>query len=192
MNTKTIIELESKGNRTRTQEVVISSHQHLSARLQRITMLATLPFSSYHRRLIASLTLAYITVATSFEVPFPQSASQIRSTIVSDNNIATPSTSSASSLPTPITQTVQLSTGTKAEVISCHPKRRQQSNFFDTLFFGAVDKKNVEKKPVLVFLHGSFHASWCWAEYYMPFFAERGYECVAFSLQGTGGTPGKF
>ena len=26
----------------------------------------------------------------------------------------------------------------------------------------------------------------------MPFFAERGYECVALSLQGTGGTPGKF
>eukprot|EP00571_Detonula_confervacea_P008672 CAMPEP_0172318432 /NCGR_PEP_ID=MMETSP1058-20130122/34873_1 /TAXON_ID=83371 /ORGANISM="Detonula confervacea, Strain CCMP 353" /LENGTH=312 /DNA_ID=CAMNT_0013033269 /DNA_START=126 /DNA_END=1064 /DNA_ORIENTATION=+ len=60
-------------------------------------------------------------------------------------------------------------------------------NFFSLLFGTPSDKK--PKKPVLAFLHGSFHASWCWQEKYLPYFASLGYPCVAFSLQGTGGTP---
>ena len=44
-------------------------------------------------------------------------------------------------------------------------------------------------KPPLVFIHGSFHGSWCWAELWMPFFAERGFPCFAMSLRGTSATP---
>ena len=132
----------------------------------------------------------YLAAVTSFEVPFPQTGAQIRSSIVSDDNILATSSTTASSLPVPLTQTVKLSSGTTAEIISCRPKAAS-SNFLESLFgLSSSDKKS--KKPVLAFLHGSFHASWCWAEHYMPFFAERGYECVSLSLQGTGGTPGKF
>ena len=45
------------------------------------------------------------------------------------------------------------------------------------------------EKPALVFIHGSFHSSWCWAEAWMPFFEKRGYHCFAMSLRGTAATP---
>eukprot|EP00815_Leptocylindrus_aporus_P001515 CAMPEP_0116072140 /NCGR_PEP_ID=MMETSP0322-20121206/14293_1 /TAXON_ID=163516 /ORGANISM="Leptocylindrus danicus var. apora, Strain B651" /LENGTH=291 /DNA_ID=CAMNT_0003560813 /DNA_START=339 /DNA_END=1214 /DNA_ORIENTATION=+ len=48
--------------------------------------------------------------------------------------------------------------------------------------------KGKEKTPLL-FIHGSFHAAWCWAEHYMPYFADLGHDVVAISLRGTGGTP---
>ncbi|KAL7515492.1 hypothetical protein ACHAXN_013129 [Cyclotella atomus] len=138
------------------------------------------------RRLAASLNLAFIAIAasriTAFEIPFPQTGAQIRSSIVSSDVLAT----SSPSLPVPITQTVKLSSGTSAEIITCRPKVLSP-NFLESIFRTDGNKSN--KKPVLAFLHGSFHASWCWAEHYMPFFAERGYECVSLSLQGTGGTP---
>ncbi|XP_078431352.1 alpha/beta-Hydrolases superfamily protein [Wolffia australiana] len=40
--------------------------------------------------------------------------------------------------------------------------------------------------PPLVFVHGSFHAAWCWAEQWMPFFSEASYDCYAVSLLGQG------
>lgn len=43
-------------------------------------------------------------------------------------------------------------------------------------------------RPVLIFLHGSFHAAWCWAEHFFPFFVSKGYPVVAPSWRGTGGT----
>lgn len=45
-------------------------------------------------------------------------------------------------------------------------------------------EKNVEKceHPPLVFVHGSFHAAWCWAEHWFPFFSEHGFDCYALSL----------
>lgn len=36
----------------------------------------------------------------------------------------------------------------------------------------------------LVFIHGSFHAAWCWAENWLPFFSHLGYDCYALSLLG--------
>ena len=49
--------------------------------------------------------------------------------------------------------------------------------------------KNVYTKPPLVFIHGSFHSSWCWEKHYLPFFAHKGYGTTcAISLRGTGGT----
>ncbi|XP_051115426.1 uncharacterized protein LOC127240668 [Andrographis paniculata] len=38
----------------------------------------------------------------------------------------------------------------------------------------------------LVFVHGSFHAAWCWAEHWFPFFSGHGFDCYALSLLGQG------
>ena len=136
-----------------------------------------------------------MSVASSFEVPFPQSSAQIRSSIISSSG----SSNDAASLNTqinkyqPITRQIQLGSGTMAEVISCIPPKQTSpndmvENMFSSLLFGQRTNTK-ERKPTLAFLHGSFHASWCWAEKYMPYFASLGYPCVAFSLQGTRGTP---
>ncbi|KAI4352218.1 hypothetical protein L6164_006491 [Bauhinia variegata] len=56
----------------------------------------------------------------------------------------------------------------------------------------AVDKELETRKdtnfeyPPLVFVHGSYHAAWCWAEHWLPFFSARGYDCYAISLLGQG------
>lgn len=39
--------------------------------------------------------------------------------------------------------------------------------------------------PIL-FVHGAWHAAWCWEEYFMPYFAQHGYTCFALSLRGHG------
>ncbi|PON87864.1 Alpha/beta hydrolase fold [Trema orientale] len=56
---------------------------------------------------------------------------------------------------------------------------------------GAVDKDPDGKKqrienPPLVFVHGSYHAAWCWAEQWLPFFSAHGYDSYAVSLLGQG------
>lgn len=45
--------------------------------------------------------------------------------------------------------------------------------------------------PPLLFVHGAWHAAWCWDEHFLPFFTERGYSCYAPSLRGHGGSPGR-
>ncbi|EMS45148.1 hypothetical protein TRIUR3_35229 [Triticum urartu] len=42
------------------------------------------------------------------------------------------------------------------------------------------------ERPPLVFVHGSFHAAWCWAERWLPFFSRAGYPCFALSLRAQG------
>jgi pimeloyl-ACP methyl ester carboxylesterase len=44
--------------------------------------------------------------------------------------------------------------------------------------------------PVL-FVHGMSHAAWCWAEYFLPYFAQHGYVSHALSLRGHGGSEGR-
>jgi hypothetical protein len=47
-----------------------------------------------------------------------------------------------------------------------------------------------EARPVpLLFVHGAWHAAWCWEPHFLPYFAEQGYACYALSLRGHGGTP---
>lgn len=41
-------------------------------------------------------------------------------------------------------------------------------------------------QPPLLFLHGASHGAWCWAENFLPWFAQRGYSCFAVSLRGHG------
>ncbi|XP_061977207.1 uncharacterized protein LOC133698336 isoform X3 [Populus nigra] len=45
---------------------------------------------------------------------------------------------------------------------------------------------NSEKNPPLVFVHGSYHAAWCWAEHWLPFFSGFGFDSYAVSLLGQG------
>ncbi len=46
------------------------------------------------------------------------------------------------------------------------------------------------KVTPLVFLHGAFAGAWCWAERFLPWFAMRGYTCLAPSFRGHGGSGG--
>jgi pimeloyl-ACP methyl ester carboxylesterase len=54
-----------------------------------------------------------------------------------------------------------------------------------------IDKGYVsEAHPVpLLFVHGAWHAAWCWDEYFLRFFADKGYRALAVSFRGHGGSP---
>lgn len=41
----------------------------------------------------------------------------------------------------------------------------------------------------LLFVHGAWHAAWCWDEHFLDYFAGRGYRAVALSFRGHGGSP---
>ncbi|MGB8794822.1 MAG: alpha/beta hydrolase [Mycobacterium sp.] len=44
-----------------------------------------------------------------------------------------------------------------------------------------------ESHPVpLLFVHGAWHAAWCWDENFLSFFADKGYRAVALSFRGHG------
>jgi pimeloyl-ACP methyl ester carboxylesterase len=51
-----------------------------------------------------------------------------------------------------------------------------------------IDKGRVsESHPVpLLFVHGAWHAAWCWDEHFLGFFADKGYRALAVSLRGHG------
>lgn len=53
----------------------------------------------------------------------------------------------------------------------------------------SVPGRNGRPTPLL-FVHGAFAAAWCWAEFFLPYFAERGYAGYAVSLRGHGGSEG--
>jgi pimeloyl-ACP methyl ester carboxylesterase len=46
------------------------------------------------------------------------------------------------------------------------------------------------KPAPLLFIHGAWHGAWCWDEYFLPYFAERGYASHALSLRGHGQSEG--
>jgi len=68
--------------------------------------------------------------------------------------------------------TLTVPSGYRLEVLSQKPSSRSSSRR--------------SSKPPLVFIHGSYHAAWCWAVHFMPFFAGLGYEVHALSLRGQG------
>lgn len=41
----------------------------------------------------------------------------------------------------------------------------------------------------LLFVHGGWHAAWCWDAHFLDYFAARGYKAVALSLRAHGGSP---
>ncbi|XP_021763570.1 uncharacterized protein LOC110728214 [Chenopodium quinoa] len=67
----------------------------------------------------------------------------------------------------------ELSSGLKMEVISQKKQKRKE------------DEEERESPP-LVFVHGSFHGAWCWAEHWLPFFSHHGFDCFALSLLAQG------
>jgi alpha-beta hydrolase superfamily lysophospholipase len=52
-----------------------------------------------------------------------------------------------------------------------------------------IDKGGESRFPPLLFVHGAWHAAWCWDEHFLDWFAGRGYRAVALSLRGHGGSP---
>lgn len=42
----------------------------------------------------------------------------------------------------------------------------------------------------LLFVHGAWHAAWCWEEHFLDYFAGCGYAAYALSLRGHGGSDG--
>src|SRR5215210_7901490 len=42
----------------------------------------------------------------------------------------------------------------------------------------------------LLFVHGTGHAAWSWDEYFLPYFAEKGFSSHAVSLRGHGVSEG--
>jgi pimeloyl-ACP methyl ester carboxylesterase len=55
-----------------------------------------------------------------------------------------------------------------------------------------IDKGSAtESHPVpLLFVHGAWHAAWCWDEHFLDFFAAQGYRAIAVSLRGHGKSSG--
>ena len=53
------------------------------------------------------------------------------------------------------------------------------------------EPKQNTKDTLLLFIHGAWHGAWCWDQYFLPFFAERGYTVYAPSLRGHGESDGK-
>ncbi len=51
-------------------------------------------------------------------------------------------------------------------------------------------KRDVRPTPVL-FVHGAWHGAWCWAEHFLPYFAQNGYHSYALSLRGHGASEGR-
>ncbi|MBK6972370.1 MAG: alpha/beta fold hydrolase [Sterolibacteriaceae bacterium] len=49
---------------------------------------------------------------------------------------------------------------------------------------------NARATPLL-FVHGAYTAAWCWAENFLPWFAEQGWQAHAISLSGHGGSAGR-
>ncbi len=51
-----------------------------------------------------------------------------------------------------------------------------------------IDKGDVsESHPApLLFVHGAWHAAWCWDEHFLGFFADKGYRALAVSFRGHG------
>lgn len=43
----------------------------------------------------------------------------------------------------------------------------------------------------LLFVHGAWHASWCWEEHFLADFAARGYSVAALDLRGHGASPSR-
>jgi pimeloyl-ACP methyl ester carboxylesterase len=51
--------------------------------------------------------------------------------------------------------------------------------------------RGTPRETPLLFVHGAWHAAWCWQEHFLPYFAELGYDCWAFSFRAHGGSEGR-
>ncbi|OBI84752.1 alpha/beta hydrolase [Mycobacterium sp. 1245805.9] len=50
--------------------------------------------------------------------------------------------------------------------------------------------RRTQKRPhSIIFVHGAWHAAWCWEENFVAFFVDRGFRVLAPSLRGHGQSP---
>jgi hypothetical protein len=55
----------------------------------------------------------------------------------------------------------------------------------------ALPNESATRRPwPLLLIHGAWHGAWCWADNFLPYFADRGYASYALSLRGHGKSPG--
>jgi alpha-beta hydrolase superfamily lysophospholipase len=55
----------------------------------------------------------------------------------------------------------------------------------------SMTPESVSKKTPILFVHGAWHAAWCWDEHFLSYFYKRGYPAYALSLSNHGKTKGK-
>ena len=48
--------------------------------------------------------------------------------------------------------------------------------------------KKIKFQNPLLFLHGAFCEAWCWKEHFLEYFSSKGFESMALSLRGHGGS----
>ena len=65
--------------------------------------------------------------------------------------------------------------GMRLEVLRCNGTSSSSSSL-----------ANASYLPPLVFLHGSYHGAWCYAENFLPYFASAGYDTMAVSFRAQG------
>lgn len=51
--------------------------------------------------------------------------------------------------------------------------------------------KKADYPTPLLFVHGAWHGAWCWDTFFLPYFAERGFDAHAISLRGHGKSSSK-
>eukprot|EP00667_Euglena_gracilis_P027941 EG_transcript_35101 len=54
---------------------------------------------------------------------------------------------------------------------------------------GPPPRNTPRAQPFVLFVHGTFHGAWCWAEHWQPWLARQGVASVALNLRGTAGAP---
>ncbi len=50
--------------------------------------------------------------------------------------------------------------------------------------------ENPQRNTPILFIHGAWHGAWCWDEFFLPYFANKGWTVHALSLRGHGNSPG--
>lgn len=50
---------------------------------------------------------------------------------------------------------------------------------------------HAEHSTPLLFIHGMWHAAWCWSAHFLPYFAQNGYKSHALSLRGHAASQGR-
>lgn len=75
---------------------------------------------------------------------------------------------------------------------STSPKRKPTPDTESTVLplLEVIDKGHVSAShpAPLLFVHGAWHAAWCWDEHFLDYFSARGYRAMAVSLRGHGGS----
>lgn len=61
------------------------------------------------------------------------------------------------------------------------------------MYLEVITKKpvSVARSTPVLFVHGMWHAAWCWTEHFLPYFSQHGYVAHALSLRGHGSSEGR-